>query len=388
MSREGWGNGRGEAWNVRLLGHSDLNGYGDGMQLMLKDSFLYVGHVSKMGLSIVDVSDPSRPRVVRQIKNPPGTHTPKVQIAGNLLLRNYEQYGSDKPERVGLQILDISDPVNPKEVGFFSTGGKGVHRMWYTGGRYAYMSAVPDGFVDRILLIVDLSDPAHPREVGKWWWPGMWQAGGEQPTWPEGLRYSVHHPIVSRDRAYVGFWDGGLVILDISDPHTPRLVSHLSWAPEEGGCTHTALPLPARNLLVVTDEATKPECQEGPRRVRVVDISDETRPRVISLLPEPEGDFCRRGLRFGPHNLHENRPGSFVSDRLVFVTYFNAGLRVYDITDPEAPREVAYYIPPTPPGQKAPQINDVFVSEEGIVYVSDRVNGGIYILQLDIDLSQ
>jgi hypothetical protein len=133
---------------------------------------------------------------------------------------------------------------------------------------------------------------------------------------------------------------------------------------------------------VITEEATAAECQETRRRMRVVDIRDETRPRVIGLFPEPQGDFCKRGLRFGPHNVHENRPGTLVSDQIIYATYFNAGLRVYDIGSSEAPKEIAYYIPRTPDGQAAVQTNDVFVEANGLIYISDRVNGGVDILEM------
>jgi hypothetical protein len=82
--------------------------------------------------------------------------------------------------------------------------------------------------------------------------------------------------------------------------------------------------------------------------------------------------------------VHENRPGSFSSDEIIFVTYFNAGLRVYDIKNPETPEEIAYYIPQTPAGQPAVQTNDVFVAENGLVYISDRVKGGVDILELTL----
>ena len=42
----------------------------------------------------------------------------------------------------------------------------------------------------------------------------------------------------------------------------------------------------------------------------------ETYPGIV---PPPEGDFCQRGLRFGPHNTHENRPGSYRSAAAVVV---------------------------------------------------------------------
>jgi hypothetical protein len=71
----------------------------------------------------------------------------------------------------------------------------------------------------------------------------------------------------------------------------------------------------------------------------------------------------------------------------VFSTYFNAGLRVYDVADPDDPVEVAYWIPECPPNQAAAQINDVFVDRDLTVYVTDRVNGGVYILEPDQALS-
>jgi hypothetical protein len=195
----------------------------------------------------------------------------------------------------------------------------------------------------------------------------------------------VHHAMVHGDRAYIGFWDGGMVIADISDLSRPRTISRLGW--EEGGHTHTCLPLPGRDLVVVTDEAITEGCDGDRHMMRVVDVSDETAPFVRSICPVPQGDFCDRGLRFGSHCLHENRPGSYRSETLMFVTYFNAGVRVYDITDPDNPEETAYWIPECPPGQAAAQINDLFVAADHTVYATDRVNGGVYILEPDLALS-
>jgi hypothetical protein len=115
--------------------------------------------------------------------------------------------------------------------------------------------------------------------------------------------------------------------------------------------------------------------------VHLVDISDEGRPREVSRFPVPAGDYCARGLRFGPHNLHENRPETFQSDRIVFVTYFNAGLRVYDTSDALNVREVGSYVPDAPPGQPAVQFNDVLVDRDENIFVTDRVRGGLYIVK-------
>lgn len=364
---------------IRLLGHSDLNGNGATLQLMTYRGLLFVGHMEAgLGTSIVDVTDPSQPLVIGCLPGYKHTFSPKVQIA-DLLLVNYEQRWPNMAARTGFAVYDISNPRRPREISYLHIGGKGVHRIWYTGGRYAFLSAVPPGFRDRILLIIDMSDPRRPYEAGRWWLPGLWAEGGE--TWSPTMRCCLHHAIVAGDRAYLGFWDGGVIILDISDISRPQEISRLSLAPREGGCTHTVLPLTGRGLLVATDESTQPCCQEPPKYIRVIDIKDERAPRVIAKCPVPQGDFGNKGLRFGPHNLHENRPGSFVSENLIFATYFNAGLRLYDLTEQDTPVEVDYYIPVTPAGIEAIQINDVYVEPDGLVYISDRAGAGVYILE-------
>lgn len=368
----------------RLIGHSDLNGHGDGMQVMPLGDVLYVAHFgpSGKGTTILDVSDPTGPRVVRQWDAPPGSHTHKVQVANGLLMTNHELFRGDGPAPVGMAIYDLTDPFDPRRVGFIDTGGRGVHRIVYEGGDLAYISATPEGYTGRIWMIVDVSDPTHPTEVGRWWWPGMWRAGGETMELPANEEWLVHHAMVHGDRAYLGFWNGGMVVIDISELSAPKTVSRLGW--DEGGHTHTCLPLPDRNLVVVTDEAISEGCQEGDRHmVRIVDVTNERAPFVRSICPVPEGDFCERGLRFGAHCLHENRPNSYRSQDLLFVTYFNAGLRVYDTSDADEPVEVGHWIPECPPNQLAAQINDVYVSDDLTVYTTDRINGGVYILEPD-----
>ena len=97
----------------------------------------------------------------------------------------------------GLAVYDISQPAEPRRIGFMPVDGGGIHRIWYTGGRWAYASALLDGFTDYIFITIDMSDPANPREAGRWWIPGMNLAAGETPTWPgdQPLRPA------SRDRA-------------------------------------------------------------------------------------------------------------------------------------------------------------------------------------------
>lgn len=376
-----------DASGLRTIGHSDLCGYGDGMQVSCVGDVLYVGHFGPtgMGTSVLDVSDPSAPVVVEQWPSPTGTHTHKVQVGDGLLLVNQERFRGGDPYAAGMAVYSLADPLHPRQIGYFRSTGLGVHRIVWTGGDYAYVSAIPDGFDDRIWVIVDMRDPEQPREAGRWWWPGTWRGGGEHADVPEGKRYAAHHALVDGDRAYLGYGDAGMVILDIGDRTAPKEVSRLNWSP--GGDTHTVMPLPGRGLAVVTDEVTYDGTAGEPHYVHVVDIGDERAPAVVGTCPVPEGDFATRGLRFGPHNLHENQPGSYRSEQVVFTTYFNAGLRVYDLADPANPVEIAHWVPATPAGQRAAQINDVFVTADLRIFVSDRVSGGVYVLAPDDELA-
>lgn len=376
-----------EARGLVTIGHSDLGGFGDGMQVLREGDALYVGHfgTSGAGTSILDASDPTALRLVTQFRSREGSHTHKVQVADGLLLVNHEQFRGGDPYSAGMAVYSLTDPFHPQQIGWFDSTGRGVHRIVWTGGTYAYVSATPEGFDDRIWVVIDMSDPTQPVEAGRWWWPGQWVAGGEQPAWPEGRRYAAHHALLDGDIAYVGYGDGGLVVLDVRDPSRPSHLADLQWSP--GGDTHTCLPLPDRGLLVVTDETVTDRCAGEEHLVHIVDVSDPADPRVLSVCPPPVGDFCERGLRFGPHNTHENRPGSYRSAELVFVTHFNAGLRVYDVADPKHPIEVAHWIPPTPDGQEAVQINDVFVAADLHIYVTDRVHGGVYAVRPDDELA-
>ena len=370
---------------LRQIGHHDLGGHGDGMQVMRWGDALYVGHTgtSGAGTSILDVSRPTMPVLVRQLPAPVNSHTHKVQVAGGLLLVNHERFpyrnAPEGPFSAGLAVYRLDDPFNPEMISFWPSGGSGVHRVVWTGDRYAHMSATPDGFRDRIWVVLDLADPMHPVEAARWWWPGQETDG--KPNWPNGERYAVHHALVEGTRAYLGFDDGGMVILDVSDWMSPTMVTRLQWG---GGATHTCLPLRGRNLVVATDEQQRDGPHAPERRIRVIDVSGE--PRVLAVLPAPKGKYDELPLRFGAHNLHENRSGSYCSSRLVFATYFSAGVRVYDLTDPERPVELACWVPQPPRGQPVPQSNDLFVQQDGLIWVTDRITGGLALLEPSSEL--
>lgn len=403
------------ARNMRIIGHSDQGGRSDGVQVMVSGGYAYVGHVFSGGFSVIDVRNPTAPKFVRHIPQPDRTWSQHLQTHGDLLLivnmkdmlqdgkvdageyysgsigDKVDTSGSDQSYSAGMRVFDIKDRAKPREIGFMPLDGLGVHRIWYTGGQWAYISALPPGFSDDIFIIVDMSDPTSPKPVSRLWLPGMNTEAGEKPTWDPKHRYALHHAIIKGDLACGAWRDGGVTTMDVSDRYNPRLLAHRNFTPPFAGGTHNALPLPDRNLLVVVEEAVFDNCEDGVKRNWIFDIREPGNPVSIATLPIPdEIDYIKKGGQFGPHNIHENRPESFQSSEILFITYQNAGMRVYDIKDPFRPTEIGALVPPPPARMmdyrpNRPQVvdtTDVFVDENRLIYCTDS-NAGLYIMELD-----
>jgi hypothetical protein len=402
--------------NMRLIGYSDQDGRPDGLQIMVNHGYAYIGHMFSKGFSVLDVRDPCNPRPVRYMAAPDNTWNIHLQAHQDLLLvihakdlfsqpdfadeRNYYKGSAgfhaeaeSKQARnwsAGLAVYDISKPDDPRQIGFMPVDGGGLHRLWYVGGRWAYASALIDGFSDYILITIDMADPTQPKEAGRFWLPGMNVAAGEKSNWPSAVgRFGLHHAIVHADTAYCSWRDACLVVVDVSDRSAPRLITHKSWSPPFGGGTHNCLPLPDRDLLVVVDEAVLDNMEDGFKPIWIFDNRVPSNPISISTLPAPSNtDYRAVGGHFGPHNIHENRPGTFISSELIFATYQNAGVRVFDIRDQYHPVEVGAMVPPAPSRFVDPRPNrpcvlhsaDVFVDKNGIVYCTD-FNAGLYIME-------
>lgn len=372
--------------NTRHVGWNGLNGHGNGGQVVVrrqgKRYYAFVGHLKEMGTSIVDVTAPDRLELIAQIPAPANTHTHKVRIAGDVMLVNNEQYGSNEPHEAGLRFFDIRRLDQPAELSFFRTGGKGVHRFWIDEEKdLAYISTEMQGFTGTIFVVVNFSDARNPREVSRWWLPGQWAAGGEKPDWNQDTdRYRLHHPIVLGERAYLSYWDAGFLVLDISRLDSPKLICRRNYHPPYGGATHTALPIARkigdRDWLIVFNEAmsTKPE----QKLAWVVDVTEITNPVSVSTFHIPEDEYRNRGGRCGPHQPFED-PNA--KDDLIYAAWTNAGLRIVSIRNPYRPEEVGYFVPNIPHGQEAIATNDVYVDDRDLIYMIDRYDRGLDIVE-------
>jgi hypothetical protein len=397
--------------NMPLLAHHELNGFGncgEGMAIQLASDgrrVLWLAHESApANITAVDVSDPRKPAVIFQSQLPHGKmRSNSLDLAGNLLAVAY-QTTSPGMTPAGIELFDVADPVRPRQVAFFDASGphsRGVHHLWFVDGEYIHASSGAADFQprhrkdDQCYRIIDVRNPARPSEVGRWWLPGTREGDAEAPParhphFDTGFR--AHNTNVyprCPDRAYVGYIDGGAVILDIADKAHPRMLSRWDYHPPYPGFTHTLLPLFDRNLMVVSDESVVDNGKDWPKLVWIVDIREETNPVPLSTCPlPPVKEFAGRGGRYGAHNLHENRPapGAWVSETVVVGTFFNGGVRAFDISDPFRPEAIAWHVPPAPRGSPsgAAQMNDVFVDERGIVYAVDRAVGGLYTFELKV----
>jgi hypothetical protein len=400
------------ARNFRLLAHHELDGFGgmgEGMSIQIaRDGrrILWLAHESApKNFTAVDVSDPRAPKIVVQTDLPAAhMRSNSLETVGDIMAVAYQvQKHGQKP--AGFELFDISVPESPKLIAFVDASGpgsRGVHQLWFCDGETIHMAAGAPDFVannpldDQFYRAFDVRNPAKPVEVSRWWMPGTRQGdSAAPPTRHRAPRYDMgfraHNTNVypeRPDRLYLGYIDGGMFILDISDRANPRPVCRWDNSPPFSGFTHTVLPLFKRDLLVVTDESVVDDAKDWPKLIWIIDGRDETNPVPISTCPVDDvEDYAKRGGRFGAHNIHENVPvpTSWHSDRYILGTFFNGGLRAYDIANPYQPKEVGAFVPPPVSGAPtgATQLNDVFVDERQVVYTVDRHAGGLYILEME-----
>jgi len=398
--------------NMKLLAHHTLNGHGgmgEGMSMQIaRDGrrVLWLAHESApKNFTGVDVSEPRAPKVIVQTDLPHAKmRSNSLETSGDLMAVAYQvtTFGL-KP--AGFELFDISEPERPRSVSFFDASGptsRGCHQLWFVDGKTVHMACSDPDLKprhpkdDQVYRIVDVSNPSKPTPVGRWHLPGTMDGDTAPPPvrlpaqFDSGFRAHNTNVYPERpDRCYLGYLDGGMYVLDISERARPKVVSSWMNSPPYNGFTHTVLPLFGRGLYVVTDESVQDDGADWPKLVWLLDARDERNLVSIGTLPvSGVTPFLRKGGRCGAHNVHENPPGpgAWRSEDIVLGTFFNAGVRAYDIKDPYSPQEVAWFVPPKPEGSKLPtaQINDVFVDDRGVVFAVDRHAGGLYTLEMSL----
>ena len=363
------------AQNVRAVGYSELGGR-PAFKMAIREAggrwYLYVTHFWTPGWSVVDVTDPANPSVAKFVPWGKNAYTWQIDVAGDRMITGLEglghfpNFGRSGLTDEGVLIWSIADPVNPRLLGQYRTGAGGTHRNFYSGGRYMHVAAEKPGFDGNIYVVVDIADPANPKEVGRWWVPGQHRAGGERPEKPlqrgeasMNATVSLHGPpyVVGR-HAYLSYGAAGMIVLDISNPAKPRRIGGLPFSPPFHSVfgVHSVLPLPEQGIAYVNSEDVS--YGKGPANfAAIIDIADPTKPFLLSLLPQPQppagasyGSFAEKGGWSGPHNsnLLQHNPDVQRQGDLFYLAHFNAGLRVYDVSNRRNPKEVGSFLPPDP----------------------------------------
>jgi len=325
---------------------------------------------------------------VAEFRAPPGVHCHKLRlVSDDLLYVNSEKLAGEKGKdgRGGLFIFDVRNPSVPKQVGFYDMPGSGPHRFGIDHKRnLALLPCDAKGWHKRVIWTLDIRDPLKPEIVSIWGLP--WQksedAGTGNDPMPADDTCTLHGPPMIRgNRMFAAFWGGGVAVIDCSNVSKMALIGHVCWSPPFPGGTHTVWPIGDKPYLIVTDEARARQKYWDSQFMWVLDIRNETNPiPVANFFPDREKYFNRPG-RFGAHNILENIPSEGPWANLVFLTYFNAGLRAIDVSDPLRPKEVGCYVPATPPTQEAVQSNDIGSDEHGRLYLIDRWGAGMHIVE-------
>jgi hypothetical protein len=364
-----------------------------------------------------------------------GSELPRADKSKTYLLRSY---GGTAHES-----WDVTDTSKPSRLTVVVTGLQDTHKSWWEcDSGIAYLVGGARGLrVKHMTLIYDLSNQSQPAFIRNFGLPGQ-QPGstGPAPTELHGMISTGP----KGNRIYFGYGTGASGIMQIVDrekllkgakePTDANLlypqVARLDLPPDMGG--HTAFPLlgmqlpefakqklrpgsavaagidhdhdPApektqglRDFVVSVGETTANECLENRQMVRMIDITTESKPFGVAswTVPESSGNFCNRGGRFGTHSSNESFTPIYYG-RIVFIAHFNAGVRALDVRDPLQPKEVGYYIPAvtertdkrcvgTGTDQRckiAIQTNNAEVDDRGYIYIVDRANTGMHILQL------
>ena len=408
------------AHNTRLVGFHDLQGR-ESLQVTLQGDWCYVGHLpgdlpnpltgrnEHSGTSILDVSDPAKPALVAHIPSAPGANCRAVQVIDNprdgkrYLARNHET-----ADACSFQIFDITDRAKPEMVADVKETPAGpmniAHKGWWdeASGLYFGCANEPGFRPGGHLVIWDFSNPGE-AQVRR-------QPLAARPALPSprtGTGLNLHHPVVdmANNRVYLSYARGGNVaVLDIKNITKPELIFDYSIEPQFKG-PHTSMPFfgvktpnftpgfgDMRDYIIVCNEASDAKYQglEVRCMVYMLDVTVWKNPMMADIFRVPDADFLTQGGRFGPHQFNETQNNKLYRPQdnrnLLYVAYFAGGLRVLDISDPYAMKEVGYYVPKTtsttiPRLKTVIQTNDVDLDYRGLAYISDRAGTGLHVVE-------
>jgi hypothetical protein len=301
------------------------------------------------GTYVLDVSDPTHP-VQTDFLVTPAMQSPHESMSIDKVNGRLYSVLSNLATAPGiLEIWDLTqDCKHPTLLTTVSNGLLGHEgnisqdgRTYYTGSLYA-----------QTLVAVDVTNPLAPIPIAV----ENVQSHG-MSTNPDGTR--VYDTVRGTD-------DAGLVIYDTTEIDeraanaTFKEISRITWPTKSTPQFAMHVTIKGKPYVIENDEFGGPSrTGTGPiGAARIIDISDETAPKVVSNIrlevhmdehqDEVSGD--PRPLIGGPYTAHYCSVPSFVDPGIVACSMLRSGVRVFDIRDPRTPKEIAYYSPPVVQG--------------------------------------
>jgi hypothetical protein len=420
--RTDWAKGLGRAGGETGSGFNTVRVY-DGIAYLAS----YNSPPTLFGILIADVKDPRNMRPLSFIPCNAGTRCTYLRVnrEKKILIFAHDAGGGNptsppagQKARAGVSFYDVADPRKPKELAFIPLAPDGQAHGMDADDRYAYICGQYSPDLNREgLLIIDYGDRAAIKPVGTWHVPG--QLKGEQygpmdRNGPDGKPQIIQcHEIVHyNDRLYAAWRDAGMVILDVTNRATPKLLATYDYNPPfHGGflgAAHTSLPVVTRrgehpDLIVHTDEIF--DCPPG--FGRILDISDVKNPEVVKG-ERPANVVLLSTFRFDyVSDAFDAQKGEFVCDKagiggrsgtsthlpvidqrspsMVYITWYDEGVRVMDISNPFAPTFIAHFLPPrtgAPNGRTDRQTREIFQDPDtGLLYLTDGNGSGLMVLR-------
>lgn len=384
----------GRTRNLRLVAHLPLAGLN--ADVWVHKGFAYVGtwvqggppdfgFCPAHGVRIVDLSNRANPTLIGAVAAIPGTSQEDVVVTrintasfhGDLLVTGIQSCSSEAPG--GIDIWNVTNPHSPEHLAFWpvssvlpSEGGAfGVHELYlFQRGNRAYVTAAaifseffpsPGGGDFRL---VDVTDPRNPVQVGDW---GAFKDGGLVPG--PGQDFFGHSAWADQTgtTAIVSYWDAGAIFLDISDPAKPTFIGRTIYPAGSDGDTHSIWLARGGNLLLTADEDFNPANGTW-GFLRLWSVKNRASPVEIGRFGTvnaltPNFDCC-----FSIHN-------PFVRGSTAYLSWYSDGIRVVDISQPAAPREIASFVPPN----EFPFVWGVYVDGD-LIFASD-FESGLYVLK-------
>jgi len=430
----------GSAKNVVVVGQNDIGGRGFNADVWYYKGYAYIGHWGfqdwasgsknrfcpespNNGVAVIDVGDPATPAVVARLQNPEGTSAEDVVVytarygpdAGRDIAAVGIQWcgGSryDPSADRGLILWDVTNPAAPVQIGYLQTAccTRGVHEFEIEHRvdlrrTFAYATVptsrysdpnTPSGYRDANgdgdFRLIDITDPANPVQVSDW---GIQDVGGPfdagqgcdaDPNYGHGAEPSHDGKLV-----FLAYWDSGFIALDVTNPAAPVFKGRTVYPANVDGDGHSANYDARRRLLFTADEdfckASGAGIEKGFGYLRIYDYSKLDAPKQIGQYRTPNS-LGTDDQAAGDYTIHN----PFLVGTDVYTSWYSDGVRVIDASNPRAPEEVAFFVPPAgknpvKPSQRfvlpnTTQIWGVVVDRAtGLIYASD-MNTGLWILK-------